>query len=296
MYTAAALTTKNPVLLKGEVVYEESTGRHKVGDGVTAWNNLAYEAGGGGDIPKIIPVVGTDSTADFLGKSTTVTDALQKVIAAANVGRVRMALYEGIQCTVWYTDEAETIVGTIGFIHESSAIIYGTIAVDNFGGDIFDKTDEEIIIGVMNECDYFNPGSIPASHIATGSLYRFVSDTEKSAWNNKAAKDLANVTLTKLFSDNGYYKAPDGLMFQWGTRGGSSGGAYTIYFPTTFYAVPPIVIATPTSTDTAYNGSISCYVTGKTASYFSAILNWKEGNSQGRSGWPFYWLAIGRWK
>lgn len=42
-YTAAALTAANPVLLDGEVVYESDTGRHKMGNGVHAWNALPYE-------------------------------------------------------------------------------------------------------------------------------------------------------------------------------------------------------------------------------------------------------------
>ena len=33
---------QSPVLLKGEIVYESDTGRHKLGDGTTAWNALAY--------------------------------------------------------------------------------------------------------------------------------------------------------------------------------------------------------------------------------------------------------------
>ena len=41
VYTAEALAAKNPVLLKGEIVYESDTGRHKLGDGTTAWNTLA---------------------------------------------------------------------------------------------------------------------------------------------------------------------------------------------------------------------------------------------------------------
>lgn len=45
-YTAAALKAKNPVLLKGEVVYESDTTLHKVGDGATPWNALAYARGG----------------------------------------------------------------------------------------------------------------------------------------------------------------------------------------------------------------------------------------------------------
>lgn len=43
MYTAAALAAANPVLLKGEIVYESDTRKRKIGNGITAWNNLPYE-------------------------------------------------------------------------------------------------------------------------------------------------------------------------------------------------------------------------------------------------------------
>lgn len=45
VYTAETLAAKNPVLLKGEVVYESDTRKHKVGDGTTAWNSLPYAGG-----------------------------------------------------------------------------------------------------------------------------------------------------------------------------------------------------------------------------------------------------------
>ena len=45
VHTAATLTAKNPVLLKGEVVYESDTRKHKIGDGATAWNALSYAGG-----------------------------------------------------------------------------------------------------------------------------------------------------------------------------------------------------------------------------------------------------------
>lgn len=43
---AAAWTTANPVLAQGEPGYETDTGYEKVGDGVTAWNDLPYKANG----------------------------------------------------------------------------------------------------------------------------------------------------------------------------------------------------------------------------------------------------------
>ena len=47
VYTAAELKAKNPVLLEGEIIYESDTTLHKVGDGGTPWNALAYARGGG---------------------------------------------------------------------------------------------------------------------------------------------------------------------------------------------------------------------------------------------------------
>jgi hypothetical protein len=45
--TAAEWVTRNTLLLPGEVGYETDTGRQKIGDGVTRWNQLPYWAAGG---------------------------------------------------------------------------------------------------------------------------------------------------------------------------------------------------------------------------------------------------------
>lgn len=44
--TAATWTSKNPILLAGELGLETDTDRFKFGDGVTAWNDLGYANGG----------------------------------------------------------------------------------------------------------------------------------------------------------------------------------------------------------------------------------------------------------
>jgi hypothetical protein len=46
--TAAAWLAANPVLLSGEQGLETDTNKVKIGDGITAWNALAYFAGSGG--------------------------------------------------------------------------------------------------------------------------------------------------------------------------------------------------------------------------------------------------------
>ncbi len=189
-YTAAVLKAKNPVLLKGEVVYESDTTRHKVGDGTTAWNALPYAKG------------------DF-------------------------------------------------------------------------------------------DGPLAADKVSQDAAHRFVSDTEKTAWNGKAAKDLSNVTLTKTFSQNGYYKAPDGLMFQWGRLGtapsGTSYSSRSVRFPTSFTATPFAVLITieGQGDDTVEAGG----VTGITVSGFYIKPRYiRDGGDQGNSGMAFQWIAIGRWK
>ena len=187
MFTAAALAAANPVLLKGEVVYESDTRRRKIGDGVTAWKSLPYESDG------------------------------------------EMA------------------------------------------------------------------GSIHASQITTDATHRFVTDSEKKTWGDKAAKDLSNVTLTKALSSNGYYKAPDGLMFQWGI---SPGGAYQYYFSPAFIAKPFGCFLT------AYygNGNVitaASYVelTAQYLRYQSRWANLTDKNGVlASSTETVHWLVIGRWK
>ena len=189
-YTAAVLKAKNPVLLKGEVVYESDTTRHKIGDGTTAWNALPYAKG------------------DF-------------------------------------------------------------------------------------------DGPLAAEKVTQDATHRFVSDTEKTAWNGKAAKDLSNVTLTKTFSQNGYYKAPDGLMFQWGRLGTApSGTSYLsryVTFPTSITANPfdELITIEGQGDDTVEAGG----VTDITVSGFYIKPRYiRDGGDQGNSGMAFQWMAIGRWK
>lgn len=65
-YTAAELKAKNPVLLEGEIVYESDTTLHKVGDGVTPWNALAYARGGGFEDGIPAERINQDSTHRFV--------------------------------------------------------------------------------------------------------------------------------------------------------------------------------------------------------------------------------------
>lgn len=64
--TAANFTSKNPVLGQGEPAYETDTKKMKIGDGTTAYNDLAYFDAGGGATPE--NMVTTDTQQLITGK------------------------------------------------------------------------------------------------------------------------------------------------------------------------------------------------------------------------------------
>jgi len=74
--TAAALTSANPVLAAGEVVFETDTKKMKVGDGTTAWTSLAYTATDG-DVSGVTAGTGLSGG----GNSGAVTLAIDSTVA-----------------------------------------------------------------------------------------------------------------------------------------------------------------------------------------------------------------------
>lgn len=138
---------------------------------------------------------------------------------------------------------------------------------------------------------------IPAEQINQDSSHRFVTDAEKSAWNDKAAKDLSNVSIGKQFADNGYYKAPDGLMFQWGSFAANANkSGKTVYFPTTFAYTPYAVLTTPTQASDSPATVAVAFVLNKTTAYFTAKGVWANSGSQGYGQENYRYIAVGRWK
>ena len=154
VYTAAVLKAKNPVLLKGEVVYESDTRKHKVGDGSTSWNALPY---GGGNFEG--PISAADITQDTTHRFVTDTEK-----------------------TTW-NGKAST-----------------TVATQSANG-LMSAADKKKLDGVATGANnYQHPATHPASVIVQDSTHRFVTDTEKSSWNNKAARDVATQISKGLMS------------------------------------------------------------------------------------------------
>ena len=154
VYTAAVLKAKNPVLLKGEVVYESDTCKYKIGDGSTAWNTLPY---GGGNFEG--PISAADITQDTTHRFVTDTEK-----------------------TTW-NGKASTAV------------------VTQSANGLMSAADKKKLDGVAAGANnYQHPATHPASVIVQDSTHRFVTDTEKSSWNNKAARDVATQISKGLMS------------------------------------------------------------------------------------------------
>lgn len=54
--TATEWTAANPILAQGELALETDTRKFKLGDGVTAWNNLGYASSQVGSLGDILDV------------------------------------------------------------------------------------------------------------------------------------------------------------------------------------------------------------------------------------------------
>ncbi|MBG9231540.1 gp53-like domain-containing protein, partial [Bacteroides ovatus] len=112
---------------------------------------------------------------------------------------------------------------------------------------------------------------------------------------NSALKDFSNVT-TKSLGQNGYYKLPDGMLFQWGI-GGKTGDVKTVYLPLSFYDTNYNVIAC-SGFDLISEILVSAVmVYARNKSNFTVVQRHaSNGGGVYTTGYSFYWIAIGRWK
>lgn len=207
---------------------------------------------------------GSNSAPDFLGGNSTFDAWIENIINATALGRVRLiqdANGGGILV------KNDTDIYGIGVI--AGDLFYGTLYNLNF------DSDADVII----ERELYEQGTM-----VRPSLY--------------ANTSLSNASLTKSFGTSGYYKAPDGMMFCWGSSSKQT-TSFSVYYATAFYTTPYCVYTTSTGFGDSAIESAGAAVVGTTSFTMKPRYIKRLSNGQaeyGNSGNTFMWLAIGRWK
>lgn len=169
--TAAKWTEQNPVLLKGEFGVENDTNKFKIGDGTTAWNDLAYAGADEAVIENIIA-----QHRDSLYKYTR-TDASQ-----SDSDAIAAALGENVAVQ----GDIVVITTTVsGNAYEQSAFMYdGTqwaAMTGNVGADKVILQDDIVMAG---------------NYTQVGNMTKSQNGTATFATKGKSVSDA----LTEIFS------------------------------------------------------------------------------------------------
>ena len=145
--------------------------------------------------------------------------------------------------------------------------------------------------------NYTHPDTHPASMIEESTSRKFMTDAEKTLLSSLGTNAIQS--SGQSLGQNGYIKYSNGLLMQWGTRAGATGGAISLYFPTTFYNTDYNIYFTGAvnNTSESFIYAPGYDLNGKYTSYCKVLT--RGINSTPAivwTGWNFTWFAIGRWK
>lgn len=211
------------------------------------------------------------------------------------------ALFSETSSAPTFLDEEYSLAHTLENLAKASALGRVRLIQDDNGGGVL----------VKNGTDIYGIGVI-AGDLFYGTLYNLDFDSDADAIIERelyeqgtmvrpslyALTSLSNASLTKSFGTSGYYKAPDGMMFAWGTSSNQI-SSFNVYFSASFAYVPYCIVTTSKQFGT---NAVECAAATPTSpSYFRMYPYYVQVNAsnnvgKGPSGNNFMWLAIGRWK
>lgn len=185
--TATNWTTANPILAEGEAGVETDTNKFKIGDGVTNWNNLAYQGngGGGGDLSNYYTKTETDTLLEEKANDFVVESPLK--LETPTTSSISFNTYDK---------------GEVNYNYETGEYYYG-FAEDRTTFQIIIDIPKDINIDVYN--DYWKIGDSSISF----------SRTQPNTKNNSVFEVFANngtddVTVARLWYGSGNYRAGSG--------------------------------------------------------------------------------------
>lgn len=184
---AAEWTLANPVLVAGEPGFEVDTGKFKIGDGVTAWNSLAYLGGAAwaditGKPSTFPPTIGSSGTTAVAGNDSRLTDA---------------------RTPTAHTHPLSDVSGHNKAAHDSLGIDAATL--DGLDSTAFQTRTEK---GQANGYASLGAdGKVPSGQLpASGGADPFTAKLRQTADVTNATVTLANLTgLSFAFEANSFY-------------------------------------------------------------------------------------------
>lgn len=147
--TASQWSTANPTLLAGEIGFETDTNKIKVGDGSTAWNDLAYIAGaeanvalaqdGNNDVVSL-PAIENETVIDTI--VTSEWRALKYAISLSKTsGGANKFAFTELSLLI---DSTGVSVSEFGSIDNNGEV--GTISVSQNGGNTEIKVTPNLLV------------------------------------------------------------------------------------------------------------------------------------------------------
>jgi hypothetical protein len=187
--TATAWTTANPILAAGEMGIETDTFKAKVGNGVTAWNSLAYLTGGGGGSGTVTSV-SIVSANGFAGSVATATTVPAITVSTSITGMVK-ANGTSLQAATSGTDYSAGTSGlATGILKSTTGTGALTVAI---AGDF--PTFNQNTTGTASNVT----GTVAAANGGTAQTTYTLGDILYSSATNTLAKLAGQTTTTRNF-------------------------------------------------------------------------------------------------
>jgi len=166
--TAENWTIINPILAEGEVGVETDTLKIKIGDGITAWNDLEYIPGSaGGDMVRAIYDTNQDGIVDDSDKLDGQEGSYYATASALG-------------------DKVDKITGK------------------GLSTEDYTTTEKSKLANIAeNANNYTHPANHDPSIITQDTNNRFVTDAEKSTWNAKSDLALGELSTNAYRGDRG---------------------------------------------------------------------------------------------
>ena len=208
---AASWTSNNPILAIGEVGYETDTLRSKIGDGVTAWNSLAYWQSAASFVQTIGDGTATTITLTHNLNTRNVIASVKRSsthaevecdVVAATVNTVTLTFATAPATNEFYATVISAGASTVSNAISSpivtssgNSLVLPTTNDTLVGRDTVDTLKNKTISGANNTIQSVPTSALTLSGAATANVYAFESTSSTSGADLTTTTDTVTVNV-----------------------------------------------------------------------------------------------------